>query len=860
VTNVYTENFNGKHSPILGWVEDGYPVYGPYGFSDPNDPNSGVRRMLSGYRKRNLANGAPRNSLPQWVVTLEGRSTTIPANLNGPNVSNAFPVGHYLEDYEYLGDVGFTKGTDFDLDEHNVRFCVTPEFPGGTYAYFTAIEADGTPIYPYNIGRSYFGNPTGGNANSVPAGAEIYFEGGPERPVEIKSVSADKTSGDVVLTWSAAEGGSYRIEASPDGGSWTDLPVKVNAGAPVASLTDSGRAGRETMAFYNPETVSLLPFDDAGFVYDNSVVKAAAETITIFLTNGEAPPPPANLNVLPDSITFDGQPVVMIGRPSQYAIEIEIDPSQLADGDYTLSATFAGSGTWTGVFSHVGNPNILLLIVDDWGTDSSPIDNNTTDNLGTTFPTMANLEALAAGGVRFTNGYSQPVCSPTRAALLTGRQAFRTGVGAPGDAINAAETTLPEAFAADSSPFALASFGKWHLGGNATGYSTLGGWPHFVGITGGGVQDFYDWPKNTNGTTADTTTYSTTDQVNEAKSFIDTQETAGNPWFVWMGFNAPHTPFHDPPANLLQGGAGTSNRALYEKALEALDTEIGRLLQSVDLAKTTVIIVGDNGTPGQVVQAPYGNGHAKDDLYEGGIHVPFVVRGPSVKLPAGSTSDRFVQVADLFPTILEIAGVTDPGTGTDGTSIVPILEGNDSTERTVVAEKISTESGRSLRSEAFPDHKLIIFGDPNSTSDTPTFEFYNLASDENEEAPLNIAGLTGSALDAYNHLIAKDAALGGGYSAPATGPEDTLYIELPNTTGPASPPSNMALNPTSITVDGVAATYVSRVDQNEAAQRYWVKCVVPEADPYTSATVTFSDNPNTGDPRVFNSIQIIVAP
>lgn len=861
VTNAYTENFNGEHSPIIGWVEDGYPVYGPYGFSNPNDPTSQVTRMRSGYRPRNLANGAARDSLPQWVVALEGRSTTIPANRNGPNVSNAFPVGHYLEDYEYLGDVGQTPGVDFDLDEHNGRICVTPEFPGGTFAYFTAIEADGTPIYPYNIGRSYYGTPMGGNVGVRPAGAEIYFEGGPERPTEIKSVSADDGNGDVVLTWSAAEGGSYHVETSIDSGSWTDLPVKVEATSSVATFTDGGRADREDAALYIPRLASIAPFDDVGFDYDNNIIQAATGTITVFLNDGSGDPPPSSLTALPDSITFNGQSVNIVSRPSQYAVELEIDVNQLADDDYIVSAIFSGSSTWTGTFNHVGNPNILLLIVDDWGADSSPIDNNATQNPGTTFPTMANLEALAAGGVRFTNGYSQPVCSPTRAALLTGRQAFRTGVGAPGDPIDAAETTLPEAFAAASSPFQLASFGKWHLGGNATGYSTLGGWPHFVGITGGGVADYYDWPKNTNGTTVNNTvTYTTSDQVNEAKSFIDTQETAGNPWFVWMGFNAPHTPFHEPPANLLQGGTGANNRSLYEKALEALDSEIGRLLESVDLAKTTVILVGDNGTPGQVVQAPYGNGHAKDDLYEGGIHVPFVVRGPSVKLPAGSTSDRFVHVADLFPTILEIAGVSDPGTGVDGTSILPILEGNDSTQRTVVTELIGANSGRSIRSEAYPEFKLIIFGDPNSTSDDPTFEFYNLSNDENEQSPLSIPGLTGVALDAYNHLIGADTALGGGYSAPSTGPEDTLYLELPVTTGPTSSPQNLNATPDSITVDGVTATFVSRVDQTETAARYWVKCTVPEAATYSSATVTFPDNPNTGDTRVFNSIQIVVAP
>ena len=222
---------------------------------------------------------------------------------------------------------------------------------------------------------------------------------------------------------------------------------------------------------------------------------------------------------------------------------------------------------------------------------------------------MANLQSLAAQGVRFTNGYAQPVCSPTRAALITGRQAWRTGVGAPGDILQPSETTLPRAFAAAGSPYALASYGKWHLGGTGggmdnLGWSNTGGWPEFIGITGGGAGDYFSWRKNDNGTvTADFTTYSTTDQVTEARTFIDARELAGDPWFVWMGFNAPHIPFHEPPADLLQGGTGTSNRELYNKALEALDTEIGRLLQSVDLNTTNVIIVGDNGTPAQVVRS-----------------------------------------------------------------------------------------------------------------------------------------------------------------------------------------------------------------------------------------------------------------
>jgi hypothetical protein len=156
-----------KHSPVLGWMHDGYPVYGPYGYSNPTDPASGVRRMVSGFTLRNGENGADdlaqsgRTSLPAWEAREQNRSTALQSSEAGPGVGPTYPLGHYLEDYAYLGDCGKSLGKDFDLDELNGRWCVTPEFPSGTYAYFTTIDADGRPAYPYNMGRRYHGNPVG---------------------------------------------------------------------------------------------------------------------------------------------------------------------------------------------------------------------------------------------------------------------------------------------------------------------------------------------------------------------------------------------------------------------------------------------------------------------------------------------------------------------------------------------------------------------------------------------------------------------------------------------------------------------------------------------------------------------------
>lgn len=168
-TQTYHESHNPpmKHSPILGWMQDGYPLYGPLGFSTPTNPTSGVRRMVSGFVLRNGDNGSDnlaqsgRKSLPAWVAREQNRSVTLQKFQTGPDVSEMYPLGHYLEDYAFLGDLGKNSGRDFDLDELNGRWCVTPEFPQGTYAYFTTIDAKGQPVYPYNMGRRYHGYPNG---------------------------------------------------------------------------------------------------------------------------------------------------------------------------------------------------------------------------------------------------------------------------------------------------------------------------------------------------------------------------------------------------------------------------------------------------------------------------------------------------------------------------------------------------------------------------------------------------------------------------------------------------------------------------------------------------------------------------
>lgn len=340
------------------------------------------------------------------------------------------------------------------------------------------------------------------------------------------------------------------------------------------------------------------------------------------------------------------------------------------------------------VISAAATPkNILLIIADDYGVDSSPLYNST--NNGASLPPTPNIVSLAQSGVLFRNAYANPVCSPTRACLLTGRYSFRTGVedvvaGAGSATLSASEFTLPEAFAANSAlGYNLAQFGKWHLANGPNTPNTIGGWTNFAGSLIGAITSYTNWTKTVNGVSGITTNYATTDLVNDAMSWIQARGT--NPWFAWVAFNAPHTPLHLPPTNLcphyatLSGTASdiTANpRKYFEAMTEAMDTEIGRLLTSVDRANTHIIFLGDNGTQG-VVQPPYPANRDKGTLYEGGIHVPFIIAGPSVMNP-GRTNDTPVGAVDVFSTILDMAGINRATTipthlTIDGQSLLPLL-------------------------------------------------------------------------------------------------------------------------------------------------------------------------------------------
>lgn len=339
-------------------------------------------------------------------------------------------------------------------------------------------------------------------------------------------------------------------------------------------------------------------------------------------------------------------------------------------------------------------PNILLLIGDDIGIDAAEFYPTTVRRTTTPpAPPMPNLKRLAEAGVLFSNAWANPICAATRATIFTGRYSFRTGVGSNPNSdpefadLSPAEFILPEAFRARPAlNYMLAHIGKWHVSRGAIDPNQQG-WPYFAGGDPWrpGNPSYFSWAKHVNATVTTSTTYVTTDQVNEALGVIGRARRQHRPYFVEIAFNAPHSPFHKPPNDLHSRDSlpryqpGLNPRPYFEAMAEALDTEIGRLLQGVDLATTTVIFVGDNGTTNEVIAPPYPQNKAKGTPYEGGIRVPLLVAGAGVANP-GRVVSKLVNTVDLYPTILQLAGI-DPtavvpaGTRIDGVSLLPYVRG-----------------------------------------------------------------------------------------------------------------------------------------------------------------------------------------
>ena len=354
-TKTYSESTNAmtKHSPLLGWVRDGYPIYGPYGYSVSNNAASGVRRMISGYVLRNGANGTDnltntvRVNLPAWAQRLYG------LNSAGPTDTSTYPIGRYMEDKAYLGDLTnaatgqkYVMGTNtFDLDEYNGRWCVTPEFPNGTYAYFVSITTNGTPVFPYNIGRAFYASPTGAVASAVSETVVTNYLGGPNTAPSLNVPTVK--NGAVTLTWSATEGGTYMVQSSTNFSTWTTNSTAVAAVLNAAGYTNNPtdkfriyRVAQTALATY--DSVSTISGGSATYAVPGSgvVSRGTGTNITLSITlPGTPPSPPANAPIT--SVTLGSLTATSYTDATQGTVLANFTiPASATTGSQTVVVTF----------------------------------------------------------------------------------------------------------------------------------------------------------------------------------------------------------------------------------------------------------------------------------------------------------------------------------------------------------------------------------------------------------------------------------------------------------------------------------------------------------------------------------------
>lgn len=418
---------------------------------------------------------------------------------------------------------------------------------------------------------------------------------------------------------------------------------------------------------------------------------------------------------------------------------------------------------------------VVLIIADDLGTDYFGFYPDYVDTVD-----VPNIRALAKKGIRFVNATSNPVCSSTRSGILTGRYSFRTGVGGivggigGSNQLDTSELSIPKILNFYNPKINKANIGKWHLHQPNPASNLLNplkmGYNHYEGPFIGQLPSFTNWTKYNDGVFSNVKNYATSENVNNAVSWLRTQ--TKQPFFLWLAFNAPHEPLHLPPAGLhtytqLSGSTQNINsnpKAYFKAMIQAMDFEIGRLCDSLKALNrfdsTDFIFIGDNGNTARTAQIT-DLSKAKGTVYQYGIHVPFIVSGPSVVNP-GRISSALLNTTDIFATVIEMFGYSQwkqnipSNKPVDSKSILPIIKNQSNSIRSWSFSeifKLTTDSsdGKSMQTL---NYKLIRF-------DYGKEEFYCLKSDPQESLNLLTQNLDTSQYNAYVYLCNQMTSLLG---------------------------------------------------------------------------------------------------
>jgi arylsulfatase A-like enzyme len=403
-------------------------------------------------------------------------------------------------------------------------------------------------------------------------------------------------------------------------------------------------------------------------------------------------------------------------------------------------------------------PNIVLIVADDlgWGDLSS---------YGAKDLRTPNIDALAADGIRFDRFYANsPVCSPTRASLMTGR--YPDVVGVPGvirthpenswGYLAPSATLLPKQL--QRAGYHTALVGKWHLGLTPPNTPNDRGFDHFHGFLGDMMDDYSNHRRHDinymrlNRREIDPPGHATSLFTDWAVEYVRERGARKQPFFLYLAYNAPHVPIQPPDAwveRVKRREAGIDDRRARLAALvEQMDDGVGQVVAALKASgayeNTLIVFTSDNG--GQI-SAGGSNGPvrgAKEDVYEGGIRVPMCAAWPG-RIRGGARTEQVALSMDLMPTLCNAAGAQIPS-AVDGASLLPVLTGKAerSPDRTlffVRREGGPKYQGKTIHAVRRGDWKLV------HNSPFEPMQLFNLSAD-----PLETTDLSARNRDVFNEL------------------------------------------------------------------------------------------------------------
>ncbi len=392
-------------------------------------------------------------------------------------------------------------------------------------------------------------------------------------------------------------------------------------------------------------------------------------------------------------------------------------------------------------------PNIVIILADDLGWNAVGYHNPEVKT--------PNIDKLCKAGIELDNFYVSPMCSPTRAGLMTGRYPIRFGMARAvvppwrNFGLDTEEVTIAEALAR-AGYVNRGIFGKWHLGHQQVKWHPCSrGFTEFLGCYNGAIDYFthqregeLDWHHN------EQSNYEqgyTTNLIGKAAAdFISRSVRSGKPYFCYVPFNAPHSPFQAPQEYIdryshIKG----KNRQIYFAMITAMDDEVGRILDAVEATgqadNTLVWFFSDNGGVGNIRDNNKPLHGSKLTSFEGGVRTVSCVKYPDF-FPGGRKVTVPTAFIDILPTVMDLAGLSSDEVGCkklDGVDLVPLLTGK---ENNLSARNLYFYHGQSGEHDEWVGFisgqwKLVVHGPSliNGRKDAHDVKLYKIASDPNEE-------------------------------------------------------------------------------------------------------------------------------